>query len=225
MNKYLEHLINNPFIYYIYRTDDSIYGIKSDEESYLVVVNEKYILPKDFKTNEYLLMPGKVCPRAVTYDGAAFKFLPINEWFELVLSGNLLAWQCNCLSKKFIYKEYVKLLLKVDLMSMRKHYDICMSNLPRIELLMQKEEYKAAKRMLFHMIKDFRFSVQIIENHKIVNYHSVVGDYKALMETEDDTESIMKVFKKLNKDSGKVLCKYTDGVKAKQTEDKLKNLT
>ena len=45
------------------------------------------------------------------------------------------------------------------------------------------------------------------------------------MEAEEDAESIMKVFKKLNKDSGKVLCKYTDGVKAKQTEDKLKNLT
>lgn len=222
MNKYLEHLINHAFVYYVYRTDDSIFGIKTDKETYLVIINEKYILPKEFKNAEYVLMPNKVYPRSVDFEGARFNFLCISEWFDLVLSGSLLAWQCNCLSKKFIYKEYIKLLIKTDLVNLRKHYDVCMSQLSNVEVLINKGEYNKAKEILFHMIKDFRLSVQIIENHKIVNYHSVVSDYNALMEAENNKESIMAVFEKLNKDSGKILCKYTNGAKAKRSEDKLK---
>ena len=39
------------------------------------------------------------------------------------MNGNMEAWECACLNKKFILKEHVKLMLVTNPLQLRKHYE------------------------------------------------------------------------------------------------------
>ena len=159
MTSFLEYLIEDPDCLYIYNRDFSIYGLPS-KQRYTVVVKDGWICPEDYWEESE----------------NGFEIYNLQEWFDFVLNGKLIGWECACLNKKYIIKEHVKLMMTTNPIQLRKDIDA---------------EYKA-----FHLsehpileakqlVRDIRFSIQIILNHKIVNYKDGVGDYCAIDAIDD----------------------------------------
>lgn len=162
MNKYLEHLIEDPHVYYIYQRGSSIYGLNTKESDidYLVIISPEYKLPEEFK--EYQVKTKYQNDRDnIVYDNSDFIFLYIEHWFDKVMKNDIQAWECVCLNKKFIKKEYVKLILKTDIIQLIKNL------IKQVPFLAHKAENQ---KEIWYFIKDVLFTQQIIENHKIIDF-------------------------------------------------------
>lgn len=166
MTSFLEYLIENPDCLYIYNRDFSIYGLPS-KQRYTVIVKDGWICPEDYWEESE----------------NGFEIYNLQEWFNFVLNGKLIGWECACLNKKYVIKEHVKLMMTTNPIQLRKDIDT---------------EYKA-----FHLsehpileakqlIRDIKFSIQIILNHKIVNYKEAIGDYYAI-DTIDDINDCYEI--------------------------------
>ena len=166
MTSFLEYLIENPDCLYIYNRDFSIYGLPS-KQRYTVIVKDGWICPDDY----------------LEESENGFEIYNLQEWFNFVLNGKLIGWECACLNKKYVIKEHVKLMMTTNPIQLRKDIDA---------------EYKA-----FHLsehpileakqlIRDIKFSIQIILNHKIVNYKEAIGDYYAI-DTIDDINDCYEI--------------------------------
>lgn len=166
MTSFLEYLIENPDCLYIYNRDFSIYGLPS-KQRYTVIVKDGWICPEDY----------------LEESENGFEIYNLQEWFNFVLNGKLIGWECACLNKKYVIKEHVKLMMTTNPIQLRKDIDA---------------EYKA-----FHLsehpileakqlIRDIKFSIQIILNHKIVNYKEAIGDYYAI-DTIDDINDCYEI--------------------------------
>lgn len=161
MNKYLEHLIEDPLVYYVYQRGSSIYGLNIEESDtdYLVVIDSKYVLPEEFI--EYEFDSGCLNARNnIKYENCDFMFINIQDWFNLVINNDIQAWECACLNKKFIKKEYVKLILKTDPILLIKNI------FKRSTILDNSLDYKH----LWYFGKDILFTQQILDFHKIVDF-------------------------------------------------------
>ena len=163
MNSFLEYLKENPDCLYIYNRDFSIYGLPS-KERYTIIVKDGFILPEEFD-DEYINNYNK------------YEFFFLKEWFEQVLNGKLIGWECACLNKKYIIKEHVKLLMTTNPLQLRKDVD---SFKKEMELFGEPADIK----VYFELIKTIKFSIQIIENHKIVNYKDALNDYNLIKNSE-----------------------------------------
>lgn len=211
MNKYLEHLIKDPLVYYVYQSDLSIYGIPTEEEKYIVIVNKDYQVPEDFE--EYKI-PGydwKPIKFGIKCDNTEFTFFEMQEWFSKVLNCEVLAWQCSCLDKKFIQKEHVKLTLEVDPLKLRKNFTAMFD--PYFLVANSKfsqGDFIGGKLKLFEILKEAEFSNQIIDNHKIVNFKTVKEYYDQLISVEDNEDLILKKFLELQDKTGELLIKRTE---------------
>ena len=86
MNKYLEHLVKDPLVYYVYQSDLSIYGIPSEEREYIVVVDKNYKVPEEFKKNTYFGHEQKSIDFNVKVENSNFIFFEMQEWFSKVLN-------------------------------------------------------------------------------------------------------------------------------------------
>lgn len=161
-NKFLQHLIEDPMVYYVYQRGSSIYGLNDKDSNidYLVIIDSEYKLPKEFK--EYEFDSGYENARKnVKYDNCDFMFIFIQDWFKMVLDNKIPAWECACLNKKFIKKEYVKLILKTDIIKLIKDLII-----RRQVLFNYLDDYK----IVWYFVKDVLFTQQIIDFHKITDF-------------------------------------------------------
>lgn len=168
MNKYLEHLIEDPLVYYVYQRGSSIYGLNTEESDtdYLVVIDSKYILPEEFI--EYEFDSGCLNARKnIKYENCDFMFINVQDWFNLVINNDIQAWECACLNKKFIKKEYVKLIIKTDPILLIKNI------FKRSTTLDNSLDYKH----LWYFGKDILFTQQILDFHKIVDFQEANGLY------------------------------------------------
>lgn len=168
MNKYLEHLIEDPSVYYVYQRGSSIYGLNTEESDidYLVVIDSKYILPEEF--TEYEFDSGCLNARKnIKYENCDFMFINIQDWFNLIINNDVQAWECACLNKKFIKKEYVKLILKTDPILLIKN------------IFKQSSIFDNALgyKHLWYFGKDILFTQQILDFHKIVDFQEANGLY------------------------------------------------
>ena len=162
MNKFLEHLIEDPKVYYIYQRGSSIYGLntKDSDIDYLVIIDSEYKLPKEFK--EYEFDSGyKNDRKNIKFDNCDFMFIYIQNWFKMVLDNKIPAWECACLNKKYIKKEYVKLILKTDIVKLIKDLMV-----RRLALGNHIIDHK----FIWYFIKDVLFTQQIIDFHKITDF-------------------------------------------------------
>lgn len=194
VNEILDKYLQDPNVLYIYEIGLQIYGIFEDIEDrdFLIVVTDDYDITDLADSN--------------------LIFIKVKDWFDCVLNNSLLAWECACLPKKYILKEYVKLLLQTNPLQLRKEFDKenlnLFSNLDSFgenTLTLQKE--------LFKLLKYLIFANQIIENHKIVNYKSVKDYYRKMVDgTIDDKNEIINVYQQLSKDHLKLFKDYTDSV-------------
>lgn len=213
MNDYLVHLIENPKVYYIYQNDLSIYGIESEFQKYLVIVDENYQLPTDFENYKSRRDWVKDFPYTVKFGGIEFEIFEMQNWFRKVLNCEIIAWQCSCLNKKFIIKEHVKLMLTTDLLKLRKNFDDMVD--PTVLYAnseLSKGSFFAGRVGLFNILKELIFSNQIIENHKIVNYKVMNEVWNKLNSCEDNQDSILGIFTELLIPEIKVFAKFTDGI-------------
>ena len=162
MNKFLEHLIEDPKVYYIYQRGSSIYGLntKDSDTDYLVVIDSEYNLPEEFK--QYEFESGYINARKnIKYDNCDFIFIYIQNWFKMVLDNKIPAWECACLNKKYIKKEYVKLILKTDIVKLIRDLMI-----RRLALGNHVIDHK----FIWYFVKDVLFTQQIIDFHKITDF-------------------------------------------------------
>lgn len=183
MNKYLEHLIEDPKVYYVYQRGSSIYGLndKNSDTDYLVIIDSEYNLPEEFK--EFEFDSGYINARKnIKYDNCDFMFIFIQDWFKLVIDNKIPAWECACLNKKFIKKEYVKLIIKTDIIKLIKDLMI-----RRQVLLNYLHDYK----VVWYFIKDVLFTQQIIDFHKITDFKEANKYYNDIKNAEPSDRVIL----------------------------------
>ena len=164
MTSFLEYLKECPDCCYIYNLDFSIYGLPS-KERYVIVVKDDWICPDEYSD----------------YDDFIYEIYTLKEFFDFVLKGKLIGWECSCLNKKYIIKEHVKLMMTTDPIQLRKDIDILRKTIQQNECLQTTD-------MMYELVRNIRFSVQIIQNHKIVNYKDGHEDYIALENAETFNE-------------------------------------
>ena len=163
MTSFLDYLKESPDCLYIYNRDFSIYGLPS-KERYTIIVKDGWICPEEY----------------LDHDESIYQIYGLREWFDHVLNGRLIGWECACLNKKYVIKEHVKLMMTTNPVQLRKevnsfyntvHFSVLKSN-----------------QMLYELIRNIRFSIQIIQNHKIVNYKDGLEDVGAIKSAESVDE-------------------------------------
>lgn len=180
--------INMPFLdyckessdcYYIYNRGSIIYGLNPKEFfEYTVIVSDKFVIPE-----EYELTEGYIIEDLVKY-----QIISLKEWFDKMINGDIMCWECACLNKKFVIKEHVKLIMKLETLKIRKCVDALISNVSGKIALNEPVSYLD----LWHVIKSCKFANQIIENHKIVNFKEANIEYAGLSSECDNSVIIEK---------------------------------
>ena len=183
----LNKLIEHPEVYYIYDLRGAVFGVDNLGE-YIVVVKDGLVIEDELDDSEIV--------KVSIYSSS--------EWFKLVINGEILPWICACIDKKYILKEYIKLLMTINPLQLRKCFDTTknqiLSNIEKIEL----KQFNLWKIILFA-----RFCNQIIENHKIVNFRNSANDYRELRKY-NNFDDLLNVFNTLITPELNLLYKSTD---------------
>ena len=186
----LNKLIEHPEVYYIYDLRGAVFGVDNLGE-YIVVVKDGLIIEDELDDSEIV--------KVSIYSSS--------EWFKLVINGEILPWICACIDKKYILKEYIKLLMTTNPLQLRKCFNITknqiLSNLGETEL---SKQFNLWKIILFA-----RFCNQIIENHKIINFRNSANDYFELRKYDDFNE-LVSIFNKLLAPELNLLYKSTNNL-------------
>ena len=106
-----------------------------------------------------------------------FEIYTLTVFFDFVLKGKLIGWECSCLNKKYVIKEHVKLMMTTDPIQLRKDVDTLRKSIQQTESLQTTD-------VMYELLRAIKFSIQIIENHKIVNYKDGYDDYVLLENSE-----------------------------------------
>ena len=183
----LNKLIEHPEVYYIYDLRGAVFGVDNLGE-YIVVVKDGLVIEDELDDSEIV--------KVSIYSSS--------EWFKLVINGEILPWICACIDKKYILKEYIKLLMTINPLQLRKCFDTIknqiLSNIEKVEL----KQFNLWKIILFA-----RFCNQIIENHKIVNFRNSANDYRELRKY-NNFDDLLNVFNTLITPELNLLYKSTD---------------
>lgn len=224
-NAFLTYLIEHPKVYYIYNRGSIIYGLNTSESDidFLVVMDENFEFPEEYKEYKYDNKRIRYFKYNVLYNNCDFIFFTTNEWFEKVMKGDLIAWECACLSKKFVHKEHVKLLMSTNPLQLRKDFE---EYLDLYYLVAQdnfkNEIYSAWKKGLWDLVRRVKFINQIIENHKIINFKEANSDYMLLVENNIVDESVLlKMWLDIISKEIGLLNKTTDGMLLKEKQKKI----
>ena len=183
----LNKLIEHPEVYYIYDLRGTVFGIDNLGE-YIVVVKDGLVIEDELDDSEIV--------KVSIYSSS--------EWFKLVINGEILPWICACIDKKYILKEYIKLLMTVNPLQLRKCFDTTKN-----QILSNIEEVELKQFNLWKIILFARFCNQIIENHKIVNFRNSANDYRELRKY-NNFDDLLNVFNTLITPELNLLYKSTD---------------
>ena len=201
----LNKLIEHPEVYYIYDLRGAAFGV-DDLGEYIIITKDGLVIKDELDDSEII--------KVSIYSSS--------EWFKLVINGEILPWICACIDKKYILKEYVKLLMTTNPLQLRKCFEAT-----RVQILSNLGEIESSKRYnLWKIILFARFCNQIIENHKIVNFKNSANDYQELRKYTDDNE-LLNAFNALITPEINLLYKSTDGLlkreKIAKIQQKIKN--
>lgn len=209
----LEKLIEDPKVLYIYEVGLQIFGLfKNVDNREFIVICENDYCPQDFSNVATFKLEA-------FDENNHFLGVEIKNWFPIVMNGSMLGWECACLPKKFIHKEYVKLLLQTNPLQLRKSYEhenqLCRN---RYKELLKQGAIISAQQELFNLFKLVKFSNQIIENHKIVNFKCLAEDYRNIVTA---SEYDLNKFDDYLNDELIIFKKYTDDLLRR---DKIKKI-
>ena len=201
----LNKLIEHPEVYYIYDLRGAAFGV-DDLGEYIIVTKDGLVIKDELDDSEII--------KVSIYSSS--------EWFKLVVNGEILPWICACIDKKYILKEYVKLLMTINPLQLRKCFEAT-----KVQILSNLGEIESSKWFnLWKIILFARFCNQIIENHKIVNFKNSANDYQELRKYTDDNE-LLNAFNALITPEINLLYKSTDGLlkreKIAKIQQKIKN--
>lgn len=201
----LNKLIEHPEVYYIYDLRGTAFGV-DDLGEYIIITKDGLVIKDELDDSEIVNV----------------SIYSSSEWFKLVVNGEILPWICACIDKKYILKEYVKLLMTTNPLQLRKCFEAT-----RVQILSNLGETESSKRFnLWKIILFARFCNQIIENHKIVNFKNSANDYQELRKYTDDNE-LLNAFNALITPEINLLYKSTDGLlkreKIAKIQQKIKN--
>ena len=207
----LNELIKDPKVLYIYEIGLQIYGLFPDtkDRDFIVICENDYIPDFPNMQGSY----GDIIAFCDSEEGnLQFQIFSITDWFEKVLKGNILAWICACVPKKFVLKEHVKLLLETKPLQLRKDFDHCYKALiPEAEEMFNSGNTITAQKTLWTIVRDVMFINQIIENHKILNFKEPQIAYKEIVNGQcDDWDITFNVFYKYFTKHRDRLREYTD---------------
>ena len=136
MNNIIEYLKNDPDCLYIYNRDFSIYGLP-DKERYTIIVKDEWNCPEDW----------------IGFDQSIYQIYTITDWFNKVTNGELIAWECSCLNRKYIIKELVKLPVSVKPIQLRNEVE---------SLYNTTADNDINVNSCYNIIRNCRFAIQII---------------------------------------------------------------
>ena len=209
----LNKLINDPKVLYIYEVGIQVYGLFPDtkDRDFVIICDNNYVpeienLQDEFE-NTFMLDDPE--------DGSLqIQIIGINDWFERVLNGDLLAWECACLPKKYIHKEYVKLMLTTNPLQLRKNFDQYYKDvIPAAENMFKSGNTITGQKILWNIIRDVMFINQIIENHKILNFKEPQSAYRNIVNGQcTDWDTTFSVFYEYFIKHRDRLREYTDGI-------------
>ena len=186
----LNKLIEHPEVYYIYDLRGAAFGV-DDLGEYIIVTKDGLVIKDELDNSEIVNV----------------SIYSSSEWFKLVINGEILPWICACIDKKYILKEYVKLLMTTNPLQLRKCFEAT-----RVQILSNLGETESSKRFNLRKIVLFaRLCNQIIENHKIVNFRNSVNDYLEFKKCDSNTE-LFNTYNKLLTPELYLLHKSTDGL-------------
>lgn len=178
---FLEYLKQDPGCLYIYNWGPYIYGLEKEPSIYIVVVIDAWKNPEGYN---FPSEPWGIY--AFQKDGIGYFFYRMKYWFDKVLLGDIDTWECACMNKKFIIKEHVKLMMKTNPLQLRKNVDA-------LKYTSDTAIEQASVYELWSRIKDCKFALQIIDNHKIVNPKEANKDYELLMNASDKAYTFKKL--------------------------------
>lgn len=147
LKDFVKYIQEDEDILYGYFLPPDLFGLTSGIDKYVLITKYAYKLPDKYKDIPII-------------------HFPIQLYFKYVNNNDLIAWILTCLDKKYIIKEHVKLLVNFDILKLRKSVENLFDNYD----CYYNEDYIAFYSKLY---KYSFFANQIIENHKIINYHAV----------------------------------------------------
>ena len=221
MNKFIESLKKDPECLYIYVRDLSIYNLLSITNCYTVIVKDSWEIPVDWE-DPVIIEFGDY--NRITIDNNIFYIYTITKWFDKVLHGDLICWICACLNKKFVIKEHVKLMMKTDILQLRKHFDAELD--PKFlygqSLLSDTNTKDHGIELLWELIRDVKFINQIYDNHKIVNFKEANKDWEQI-NSYNTEEDVLKCWINCIAEPLKLLHLRTDSLIKEEKIKKIKN--
>ena len=165
-----EELLKDPNVLYVYEIGPQIYGLFEgiNRRKFLVICNDG-LEPQIESTRE-----------------KEYTIKRISDWFQEVMSGQMLPWMCACLNKKFVHKEHVKLIMTTNPLQLRRDWnELEKSVWNEIEKVLKEDNAcLTAEKMAWSLFRYLNFSNQIIDNHKIVNFKTVAPMYNKLVQGE-----------------------------------------
>lgn len=185
----LNKLIENPDVYYIYDLRGDVFGIDNLGE-YIIVIKDGLVIKDELDDSEII--------KVSIYSSS--------EWFKLVTNGEILPWICACINKKYIIKEYVKLLMVTNPLQLRKCFDSIKN-----QILSNIEKLESKQFNLWKIILIARLCNQIIENHKIVNFRNSADDYQELKKY-NNLDDLLNIFNTLLTPELNLFYKTTNGL-------------
>lgn len=192
-----DKLKDDELVYYIYQLGPSIYGL-SGKDRYLLIVGD------DWKGID------------LEGDEVDVEIMDISDWFEKVKAGKIEAWICACLNRKFIIKEYVKLMLQTNPVQLRSDINFMSYTIKGFLEDISEERSSFTKDHLFDLIAYTIFARQIVENHKIVNFAEPAKFYE-LLSNDMSLEKFNAVYDPIYKEFKDL----TQGVWIKHLKDKV----
>lgn len=194
-----EELLKDPNVLYVYEIGPQIYGLFEgvDRRKFLVICNDG-LEPQIESTRE-----------------KEYTIKRISDWFQEVMSGQMLPWICACLNKKFVHKEHVKLIITTNPLQLRKDWDMLEKDVwNEIEKVLKEDNAcLTAEKMAWSLFRYLNFSNQIIDNHKIVNFKTVAPMYNRLVQGElCDIESLKETWYEVCSNELKTFKDKTDSI-------------
>ena len=196
----LNKLKEDKLVYFIYQRGSIIYDLNTTNSDidYLVIVDDDYTNKEIVYNPDY---PNQLGNIKINKDD--FTFITISEWFKKIELCDIDCWECACLPKKFVHKEHVKLLMHTDPLKLRLQIDQLLKD--------------PTPKNYCSILKKIKFAIQIIENHKIVNFKDGNGECKLIKSSNPDLSGFINLITP----SYNILKKLTNGILEKSKYERL----
>jgi hypothetical protein len=198
----LNKLKEDNLVYFIYQRGSVIYDLTTSDSDmdYFVIVDD------DYENNQIVYNPKYPNQLGnLKINNEDFTFIKISEWFKKIETCDIECWECACLPKKFVFKEHVKLLMHTDPLKLRLQIDSLIRD-PNLS----PDNYCS-------ILKKLKFAIQIIENHKIINFKDGNSECKSIKLMRPDKQAFLALLDP----SYNILKKLTDGILEKSKYKRL----